>query len=260
MYIPQSITKLTANKPYTEENIGESGSAVMCFEDMVLKIDPSDEESDTHAEMLRWLEGKIPVSKLLAYEKENGKNYLLTSKINGKMVCDQEFIKEPEKVTRLMAEALQMLWSIDISDCPVDQSIEHKLRRAKHNVENDLCDIENTEPETFGEGGFKDPYDLLRWLCENKPKEEPVLSHGDFCLPNVFAENDRISGFIDLGRSGKADRYQDIALAYRSLKNNYNGTYGYKIGGYDPSLLFKYLNMEPDMEKIRYYILLDELF
>ena len=46
---------------------------------------------------------------------------------------------------------------------------------------------------------------------ENKPKEELALSHGDYCLPNVFFKDGKVSGFIDLGASGVADKYLDIA-------------------------------------------------
>ena len=81
------------------------------------------------------------------------------------------------------------------------------------------------------------------------------------CLPNVFLQQDKISGFIDLGRCGIADRYQDIALCYRSLVNNYQGAYGGKVyPTFYPERLFEKLGIEPDWEKVRYYILLDELF
>ena len=40
-------------------------------------------------------------------------------------------------------------------------------------------------------------------IKENQPKNfEPVLSHGDFCLPNVFFNDDEFSGLIDLGGTG----------------------------------------------------------
>ncbi len=260
MNIPDSIKIHTDNKKYTINTIGASGSQVLCFEDMVLKVEDVSEESENHAKMLRWLDGKAPVSKLIAYEKADGRSYLLTGRMRGKMTCEEPVIDAPDLAARLMAEALRMLWSTDISDCPVDSSVEQKLRQARYNVENGLCSTEDAEEGTYGENGFKDPADLLKWLSENRPEENFVLSHGDFCMPNVFAENGRISGFIDLGRSGRADKYQDIALCLRSLKNNYNGTYGYFVKGFDPMVLFEYLDMKPDMDKIRYYILLDELF
>ena len=102
--------------------------------------------------------------------------------------------------------------------------------------------------------------DLLEWLKNHKPAEDPVLSHGDFCLPNIFLDGDEVSGFIDLGRSGIADPYQDIALCYRSLCHNFDGTYGRAYPGFDPMMLFRELGIDPDWEKIRYYRLLDELF
>ena len=77
---------------------------------------------------------------------------------------------------------------------------------------------------------------------------------------NVFFEDGKVSGFIDLGDAGIADRWYDIALGYRSLKHNVDGHYGKVYEGIDPDELFTKLGLIPDWEKIRYYILLDELF
>ena len=58
-----------------------------------------------------------------------------------------------------------------------------------------------------------------------------------------------------------ADQYQDIALCCRSLQHNFDGAYGSRVyGGLDVQMLFVELGIEPDWEKIKYYILLDELF
>lgn len=172
-------------------------------------------------------------------------------------------MQNPAALCRLLAEGLKKLWGIDIADCPSDQRLSHKLRQAEYNVKNGLVDLNNVEPETFGENGFRDPAELLAWLYDHMPEEKPVLSHGDYYLPNVFGMEERVTGFIDLGRSGVADKWCDIALCYRSLSHNYSGKYAHaaqKYVGYDESLLFRELGVEPDEEKLRYYILLDELF
>ena len=102
------------------------------------------------------------------------------------------------------------------------------------------------------------PKELLAWLKGNRPNQQLVFTHGDYCLPNLFVKGERISGFIDLGRSGLADPYQDIALCYRSLLHNLTQA-GQDWHRY-VSLFFQELELTPDWEKIRYYILLDELF
>ena len=66
---------------------------------------------------------------------------------------------------------------------------------------------------------------------------------------------------MDLAGSGVSDRWQDIALCYRSLKYNLCGIYSGKIySDFNPDFLFEALEMEPDWEKLNFYILLDELF
>ena len=156
-----------------------------------------------------------------------------------------------------------MLWETDASDCPCSvSSLTNRLMAAEYNVAHGLVDIENTEPETFGEGGFKNPGELLGWLKNNRPPEDIVLTHGDYCLPNIFAKGDRISGFIDLGKAGSADRWQDIAIAIRSLDHNFDGRYsnGKPIFDFKPRMFLDALGVEMNEEKYRYYYLLDELF
>lgn len=68
---------------------------------------------------------------------------------------------------RLLAGALKRLWSIDISDCPSDQRLSNKLLQAQYNIESGRVDLENVEPDPFGENGFRDPSQLLQWLHEN---------------------------------------------------------------------------------------------
>ena len=259
--LPDKIKAFTAGKNFVSDKTGLSGASVMIFDDMILKIEKQCAESDNERNMLKFLAGKLPVPEIICSESADGMNFLLMSKLKGKMSCDEYYMNNPELLTSLLAEGLKMFWSVDISDCRHVNNLDCKLRRAEYIVENNLVDIENTEPDTFGKNGFKNPEHLLEWLYRNKPEEDIVLTHGDYCLPNIFLENGSVSGFIDLGRGGIADRYQDIAICYRSLKNNVSGIYGGNTySGFNADMLFDKLEIKPDKEKIRYYILLDELF
>ena len=154
-----------------------------------------------------------------------------------------------------------MLWNVDIKECPCIRDLDVVLKEARLRVDSNLVDLDNVEPTTFGEGGFENPKHLLEWLESNRPVFEPVLSHGDYCLPNIFLKNGQITGFIDLGKTGIGDKWNDIALCYRSLKHNFDGTYGGKVyEDFNPDVLFEKLGLEPDWDKINYYLLLDELF
>lgn len=262
MFLPEKIRSLITDERYTMDDIGMSGSSVLLFENQVLKVQEYNEEAENEYCMMRYLQGKLPVPQIYAHEVSEGRSYLLMSKCAGKMACDSEYMKNPSILCKLLADGLQTLWSVDISDCPCDWRLSHKLERAKYNVENGLVDLDNVEPDTFGENGFRDPAHLLQWLYDNMPQEEPVLSHGDYCLPNLFGVRDRAAGYIDLGRTGIADKWCDIALCYRSLSHNYSGKYlrGHVYPDHDEMRLFRELRIDPNWEKIRYYILLDELF
>ncbi len=122
-------------------------------------------------------------------------------------------------------------------------------------------DMDNVEPETFGPGGFESPSHLLHWLENSPVPSVPVLTHGDYCLPSVFLQNGQFRGFVDVGDTGLGEKWRDIALCWRSLRNNYNGSYGGKVyPDFDPNSLFEELHITPDWQQINYHLLLDELF
>lgn len=261
MYLPERIQALVGDASYTCDSIGKSGAAVLCYPEAVLKIAPYEEKFEKSVEMLRWLQGRLPVPQVLCVMTEGGMQYLLMSRMPGKMSCDREFIRDNDCLAQLLANAIKMLWTVDTTHCPRVRTLEDDLAEARQSVAEGLVDVEDCEPETFAPGGFRDPEELLHWLEENKPELEPVFSHGDLCLPNVFVEDGCISGFIDLGDCGVSDKWRDIALCYRSLHHNVAGRYASEPNpDFDPDILFEKLGITPDREKLRYYILLDELF
>ena len=259
--MPEKIKVLIKDKPYTIDEVGMSGNQILIFEDMVLKIEDNSISIEQQVQMMQWLEGKVPVPQVFAFEVIDGKSYLLMSKIGGSMSCDTYYLEHPQILLDALANGLKSLWSVDVRNCPRIRDVDAMLKEVRVQVENGWVDLDNVEPTTFGEGGFENPEKLLEWLENHRPVFEPVLSHGDFCLPNIFLENGKVSGFIDLGKTAVGDKWNDIALCYRSLKHNFDGTYGGKVyEDFNPDLLFEKLGVEPEWEKIKWYLLLDELF
>jgi kanamycin kinase/aminoglycoside 3'-phosphotransferase-3 len=253
--LPDKIKNLIGEEKYQLDTVWRSESKVIIFSDKVLKIQTISQESETERSIMAWLQNKLPVPKILGYARDEKRDYLLMTKIPGEMACSPKYLNKPEQLISLLAKALRMFWEVDINNCPFNNNLDEKLQRAKYNVKNNFVDVKNAEKDTFGKNGFKNPEHLLEWLYNNKPKEELVLSHGDFCLPNIFFRNDKITGFIDLARAGMADKWQDIALCYRSLLYNLSEKYRSQTF----YSLFEKLRISPERDKIRYYILLDDL-
>ena len=106
MDLPADLAVLVEGLPYTCDTVGKSGSAVLCYENMVLKIEPRDEKFAGFVEMLRWLKGRLPVPEVLYAGTEGAFQYLLMSRMPGKMSCDREFTADPDALAELLAEEL----------------------------------------------------------------------------------------------------------------------------------------------------------
>ena len=83
--LPQKIKQLISGKNFNSDDIGKSNAKVLMFDDCVLKIEPRSASNEKSIEVLRWLQGKLPVPKILAYEIDQaaGLQYFLMSKVPG---------------------------------------------------------------------------------------------------------------------------------------------------------------------------------
>jgi aminoglycoside 3'-phosphotransferase-2 len=69
----------------------------------------------------------------------------------------------------------------------------------------------------------------------------------------VIFQGLQVTGFVDCGRAGIADRYQDLALASRSIESNLGSRWS-------EAFFVNYGLPDPDGSKLDFYRLLDEFF
>lgn len=237
-----------------KDRMGMSSSSVYIYQNYVLKIHDIKESSlRKEKDVMIWLKRYIPVPEILLYHETKSYAYLLMSKLDGVMTCDQSVLDQPYEMVSLLAKGLKMLWEIPIEQCPFDATLKNKLNICKHNIDIGDVDVTQAEDDTYGKNGFKDPHDLYDYLVSHQPDEELVFTHSDYCLPNVLVKDNQVVGIIDFDRAGIACKWADIALCVRSIYHNFGHHEDYI------KHLFHELKIEPNWDKIRYYILLDEL-
>ncbi|HEX6259604.1 MAG TPA: aminoglycoside 3'-phosphotransferase, partial [Woeseiaceae bacterium] len=145
---------------------------------------------------------------------------------------------------------LRELHSIAIAGCPFDSSLTVSIDSARARAMANLIDESNFDEEHKGLRAR----DLLTQLERQRPADESlVITHGAACLPNMIFEGSHFCGFVDCGRSGLADAYQDLAVASRSIASNYGQEYVDRF--FDA-----YGLREVDDGKLSYYRLADEFF
>jgi len=174
-------------------------------------------------DILNWLQGRLPVPEVLYFDELDEMEYLLMTEIQGLNCAHEGFRRNPEEPVRILAKGLRMIHDLDISECPFNRNLGIALSEALQRVKAGLVDEDDLQPENMGRQGR----DIYEELVRTRPLEEDlVFTHGDYCLPNTIVSNGNLSGFIDWGRAGVADRYQDLALSARS--------FGYNSINHDP--------------------------
>lgn len=260
MQIPASIKRRIGFQKGQLDSIGCSDAQVLVFDNMVLKIQKDSNSAGNEHRMTRWLQGRLPVPEIIEEAIIDDTRFLLMSRIPGQYLCKADIMDDQLLLAELVADGLRQLWSVDISNCPTDRTIAQKFREIEIGIRNGTITMDNArQEETYGPGGFKSPSELFDWLVKCCPTEEKVLSHGDYCLPNVFCDGIKLTGFIDLGYAGVADKWVDIEMVLWSMWANSTGRFGGKCRSFDRKLLFDALGIQHDDEKLRYYSLLSEL-
>ena len=255
--VPEPLQPFVAGLAWTRITVGESMSDIFRLDRsgqaaLYLKVAPRAHQLELLWEKKRldWLQGRLPVPAFIGYEVDDRNEYLLLTAVPGRHAADLTGAEPNEKVVHLLATGLQAIHALPIHDCPFDMTLDREIERAKYNVVNGLVD----ETEFSGTRRSRAAAELFEELLSKRPADEDlVFTHGDYCLPNVMVDRDAVSGFVDWGRAGVADRYKDIALVIRSLERN---------TGEDLALTFSkaYGLSSPDADKIEYYKLLDEFW
>ncbi len=206
-------------------------------------------------ERLVWLQGRLPVPEALAFACDDERACLLLSEVSGLMACDPAFEVDIPSLVRLYADALRQVHALDRMACPFDMRLDRRIPHAARRMRADLVKVEAFDDSRQG---FSPAVLFERLVRERPGGEDLVVTHGDYCLPNVLIdpERRRVSGYIDLARTGVADRYMDLALAARSLAYNFGPGYEPLLGEFWDT----YGLEQPDLAKVAYYQLLDEFF
>ena len=255
---PESLKDLIGAAALTEVHLGPSGARVCRIASegggRFLKVVRSGAGPDLHAELARllWLDGKLPVPRVVYFADYEGSQYLLMTAVPGVVLCDDSVRDRTSEVIDRYAEGLRSIHSLPIAVCPFDAGLDVRVPEALRLVLTGAVATDRFDDERLG----RSPESLYQELLETRPTEEDlVFTHGDYCAPNVLVDPAtlRLTGFVDLGRAGVADRYQDLALAARSIAYNFGDEWSLRFFN-------EYGIDEPDESKVAFYKLLDEFF
>ena len=216
-HLPSSMRKIVDKADVTPITVGMSADDVYRIEADTVYYLKIGADLRGEAERLRWLAGKLPVPKVIQYDLNHDKHYLLTSEVRGKMMFEAD-LPISWRID-LMAEAARMWHSIPIDDCPFDNSLKQQLKHARQQLDNDRLDSRYFHSQFYGKSEQELYADLLNTIPDD---EDLVITHGDLCLPNILVDEQtgHITGFVDVGEMGISDRHLDLVLASRSIEYN----------------------------------------
>ena len=266
LVLPPPLSADLGKHARAEVGSGESGASVLRFERptgapvylksrAIAATHPSRPLFD-EAEHLGWMHAVgLPVPAVLQYHEWKGREYLLLTSLPGTDAAAPRPEERRSAIVAALAAGLRLLHATNISACPFDASRRSRIADAKSQLAAGLVRESDFDAVRQGRTGA----DLHAELLATQPAiEERVFTHGDYCLPNVLLEDDgaggyRVSGFVDCGRAGVADPYQDLALCARSIAYNFGAEWV-------PALFARYGVERVDEVRVGWYQLLDEFF
>ncbi|MET0751856.1 MAG: APH(3') family aminoglycoside O-phosphotransferase [Pyrinomonadaceae bacterium] len=254
--LPPNLAETVSGYTWRQIHLGLSPSKVFRLEaagknSLYLKIAPRIPAFSLSDEKLKleWLKNRLPVPEVLLFAEDESADYLLLSEISGRQAGDDALKIDIPRVIEQLVNGLKMIHSLPFEDCPFDSNFDSVIGIVRERISKNLVDTSDFDEERLG----RSVEDIFRELIETKPDtEDSVFTHGDYCVPNVILKDGKLNGFVDLGNAGIADKYQDIALLMRSVKDNFGEEYEEKV--------FEIYGIEPDWKKIHFYKLLDEFF
>jgi aminoglycoside phosphotransferase len=216
-----------------------------------LKTAPDDAAVPLRGEAarLRWARASgLPVPAVLASCRAWSAEWLLTEALPGVNATDSRLAADPQALVRLLATGLRRFHQAPVAGCPFLFTADVALAQARGRVLAGLVTPGDLHPEHEHLG----PEGALAELTRLRPDgEDLVVCHGDYCLPNVLISDGAVTGFVDLGELGVADRWWDLAVGAWSVTWNLGP-------GWEEEFLASY-GVSRDDRAIAFYRLLYDL-
>lgn len=244
--------------------VGESGAAVFRSADATryAKCVPAADAADLKAERDRvaWLNDQgVPGPRALDWHSGEVGACLVTRAVSG-IPADQVSTDDLRNAWERITDAVRRLHQVPVSQCPFRRGLDSMVAVARDVVARDAVNPEFLPVEQQ----HTPAAELLDRLAQQVPRRreqeaaDTVVCHGDLCLPNIILDPRTldVSGFIDLGRLGLADRYADLAL----LLANARETWADEEQGRAADMAFaERYGIALDDERLRFYLHLDPL-
>ncbi len=200
---------------------------------------------------LQWIAGRLSAPEIVSFSLERETATLITTAIPGmsaRQVLEAGLL-DGATLVDLLADFMRALHGLPATECPFSLPLDRRLAMARERIDLGLVNEDDFDAEQK-DWSAEQVWESLQELLPLTP--EPVVTHGDFSLDNILIENGRVSGSIDMGLAGVADRYQDIVILWADL-----GAYGASL---QERLLQRYGVSPPDERRLRFHALLNELF
>lgn len=201
----------------------------------------------------------VPAPEVLDWDDDTTAS-LVTSAVPGVPASDLDRPRS-ERATASLVGLLTNLHALPIRDCPFDRRLDTTLRLAAATVGAGEVDETDFDEERAGRSAadLLAELDASAWRARDEEFLDLAVCHGDACLPNLLIDPGtlEVTGIVDVGRLGIADRHVDLALLSRSMAApDLNPGYGVVLA--DRMLAAYPVDVDP--WRLDFYRLLDELF
>ncbi|MFJ6567605.1 APH(3'') family aminoglycoside O-phosphotransferase [Streptomyces sp. NPDC091292] len=201
----------------------------------------------------------VPGPRVLDWHSGDTGSCLVTSAVPG-VPADQVSAADLRASWERIADAVRALHEVPVRQCPFRRDLDRMTAVAR-----DVVDRGAVNPEFLPvEQQHTPPGELLArlvpQLARRREQEaaDMVVCHGDLCLPNIILDPRtlHVSGFIDLGRLGLADRYVDLSLLLANARETWPDEEQARAAD---TAFAKTYDIALDHERLRFYLHLDPL-
>jgi kanamycin kinase len=196
-----------------------------------------------------WAAPYLAVPEVVACESLGAMTILVTEALPGRDATQPSWRSDLPRLVASLGRGLRSFHdAVGEEWCPFRFDVARALDHVRRRV----------DAGRIGSADFHDihahltPASALAELEATAPDgEDLVVCHGDYCAPNMVLEDWCVTGYVDLGELGVADRWWDIAVGAWSA--------GWNFGTEFEPLFYESYGVEPDPDRIRFYRLLYDL-